>query len=288
MSFNFNEILIHNSWENPILQELISAKINYLEELKPLQDLTHYPFDLQEKSNQDIIKETVAYITEELMEAKELENTLYEYMGMNPNTFSSKVTQQIDDLIISYNEEMADVLHFHIELGLFLGFTYEDDYFAFFEEYSESAFNNPPNPNFSKNGLNNILHICRQDNIFMGELSNARINFTLKGIGLFDLESRFSTGSGLSLYTRDKLDLLKITYIFNLNRIRMALKKKYWRDNQGEIDEAQLKAYFNQANLTLFKMLDLSGATGYSISHGYAAKDIINIDRVHNKIKDLL
>lgn len=96
------------------LIEMFSLQKNLLERYRILEDLPEFPLDLSQRSNQNLLRKYVQRLTEELSEAYDFLDRAYQHITQNYG-------EEAQEFIDQYNEELADVWHFMLEIFLMVG-----------------------------------------------------------------------------------------------------------------------------------------------------------------------
>ena len=99
------------------LEKMFSCQSKFMEKLLEHDLIVEWPLDIKSKQGQRLIKETIFYIIEELMEAS--------------FTLKNKLHRISDPKLIDvehYREELGDAFTYLIELYILSGFTPEELY----------------------------------------------------------------------------------------------------------------------------------------------------------------
>lgn len=275
------EVDIKVSTTPRMLMVMFDEKMSFIELLKPVEDFTHYPFDLSQKENQLIIKDFVGRITEELMEAFTPLKFL-NILSQEPK-FDKDTQEAVIQTFYELNEELADVVHFYIEMMILIGLN-DDDVIEFFKSREEET-------NIKSEfdiDLTNILYYARTKNILDGRYAGNKIMSSLR-YRLVDKNNNciipFDTqgGMGITQSNYETSTMIAFDIIYNLNLLRAQLKKKQWRDNEDKVDLASIKSTTLLGFENLMFLFDMIGYNETSIYCCYLKKDIININRIEEK-----
>lgn len=264
-----------------MLYHMFLAKKDFIVILQPVEDFTDYPLKLDQKENQLIIKDFIGRITEELMEAFTplmwLTNIAEEAV-MEENS-QVAVIQTLYEL----NEELADVLHFYIEMMILVGLDVPD---ILDHIYAERDLSNLQ----GIDDLAVIAHIIKEENIlsfkYAGTRSISNLNYKLvdkDGNSLIPTEIQGGTQSGSIIYQSALNDTFNIIYLLNI--LRGKLKKKQWRDNEDKVEQNAINTLVLGGFKALMSLFEMIGYTPYSMYDCYLRKNVININRINEKIK---
>ena len=232
-----------------------------------IEGLPSYPLDINTKKSQDIIKDFSARIIEELGEAFES----YELM-MNMFHQGESEKDMIPTLQ-NFNEEIADALHFWLELMIFSGF--ETAHLKKWMEMDwEVSFRNPDLlSEYFKLGAFFV-----EGAIPMRSLSKRMI------IKDEDLNEEFLRGGrALSkvIMNNMKIYLWDITY--HLQIARNTLKNKPWKQSHMLTDLGQYEDALKKTAYSLFTFLYFVGINKESLFHIYYKKNKVNQFRIQSK-----
>lgn len=106
---------------NQLFKAIYSAQLSLIMEYHKLEMVPSIDLDLSTKESRRFIKETVGNLVEELGEADEYQVRLVELL-VKPDLMSSYPNSLMD----AYSEELADVLHFMVELMIYSKIEPED------------------------------------------------------------------------------------------------------------------------------------------------------------------
>lgn len=115
--------------EGNSLIEMFNMQRELLDRYRILEDLPEFPIDLSKRSNQNLLRKYVQRLVEELSEA-------YDYLDKAYHHISQNYGEEAQELVEKFNEEIADVWHFVLEILLMVGI---DEYGV--KEWIKSAIN---------------------------------------------------------------------------------------------------------------------------------------------------
>lgn len=253
------------SYSSEAMQRMFSLQKTLLDYYTGIESLPKYPIDINTKSSQVLIKDFVSRIVEELGEAWES----YEIMMSMRNKLLDK--EAMIPHLQNFNEEVADSLHFWLELLIFSGITPNDLRYRLALEIGED--------------------IKEEDDLLNGwlELGSYTLEFGLsKPLPAFWVQKEpsdeFLTGGralGDGRYQVLKQLLWDITY--HLQIARNTLKNKPWKQSSMMTDEALYKDELYKSTLAIFRFLSYAGFTKESIFHIYYKKNMVNQFRIKSK-----
>lgn len=111
----------NSSLPDNLLKEMLEKQRDLLYRYQSLEKMPSFPLDLTTKESQGLIKKTVGRITEELAEAYSIQEALF--MGLSEGRATNT---DIVRMIRDFNEEMADVFHFALELLILCDLDYDN------------------------------------------------------------------------------------------------------------------------------------------------------------------
>jgi len=253
------------------LHTLFTAQRDYMSQLVSLGKLPEYPLVLGTREGQDAIKQIGGYFIEELAEAHEKYLGIWDYVNTNNSTAR--------EVQVEYNEELADCLHFMLELLILANI--DESAVMTFMEYSWSDYL-PIDGEWDP--WNSLMVQVRRLNMAAG------INYNLPGKSRFvvspngiEMPSNRAGGRLIGLETIEASErmLWQITYCLKL--AENLLKNKPWRENNKQVD---FKDYHAKIVYTFFNFLaycEAMGCTADSLFDMYFYKHEIIFQRIKAK-----
>jgi hypothetical protein len=232
-----------------------------------IEGLPQYPIDIHTKQSQNIIKDFSARIIEEFGEGFES----YEIM-MDMFHHGEDESDMIPHLQ-NFNEEVADAIHFWLELMIFSG--YEVSHLKKWMETDwEVSFSNP-----------DLLSEYMKLGGYLVETHLPLVKIPKRMvIRDSDLRDEFLRGGrALSKVLRQqmKVYLWDITYWLQL--ARNTLKNKPWKQSHMLTDLGQYENALKKCAYSMFTFLAFSGFTKESLFHIYYKKNKVNQFRIKSK-----
>lgn len=274
---------LQRSREIDSLDLMFDLKVRFMEMLKPIEDLTNYPLDLDKKENQLIIKDFIGRITEEYFEGLEVLQMILP-MQMEP-FISQEAEPVIEELFYDLTEEQADVMHFMVELLILCGVT-PDDIRGYYSKMAEKV--NIDIEVISGDSLDIIMYLERTNNILEGNYAGSKNIYLFQTKLSKDFRNSLEPVLGAGLFFNYTNYLAYQTCSFELlkflNCIRTKLKRKQWRDNQEVSDLAMVRGFALEAFHFMMANFDLIGHNPTSNALSYVKKDSINITRLQEKL----
>lgn len=251
------------------LEEMYKLQKVLIDHYVGIEGLPPYPIDVNTKSSQILIKDFVGRIVEEFGEAWES----YEYMMVLMEMgYDNEV---LVPHLQNFNEEIADAMHFWLELLIFSGISSKDVLNWVCENNSEfRLFSNLDALQFGLLSAQNEV-MAKYPKILYPHYQ------VIKDA---DLKDEFLRG-GRYLGEKRK-DLMKqmlwdITYYLQL--CRNTLKNKPWKQSGMMTDEDRYTEYIKLATLSMFKFFAFSGFTKESLFTIYYKKNKVNLFRIESK-----
>ena len=226
-----------------------------------IEGLPEYPLDINTKASQILIKDFISRIIEELGEAWES----FEILMAARMEYQPEGNGPLIPHLQNFNEEVADALHFWLELLIFSGFG---------PESLVEKFSNDSDELGELIGFHN-LELKNEDPRPLPSIWVIRDR---------DLKDEFLRGGrqlGQARYEKMKQLLWDVT--FHLQIARNTLKNKPWKQTGMMTDEALYKMKLIDASASLFKFMAFCGFTKESIYTIYFKKNLVNQFRIKSK-----
>lgn len=253
--------------EGSALESLFDLQKVLVDHYVGIEGLPSYPIDINTKASQTLIKDFNGRIIEELGEGFES----YEIMM---DMFHRGIDEE--DMIPhlqNFNEEIADAIHFWLELMIFSG--YEADKMRdWMNELTDETLRN-------KDGIRAWLKVAQIE--VDSELQMKRIpcRWVIKDHMLEDEFLRGGRQLGSEKMKVMKQLLWDITY--HLQIARNTLKNKPWKQSQMMTDTQQYEVQMLKATLAMFKFFYFTGFTAESLYLIYFKKNKVNQFRIKSK-----
>lgn len=233
-----------------------------------IEDLPKYPINIHIKANQLLIKDFSSRIVEELAEAHE---SYKEMISLQDN---GRVDEMIP-FLQNFNEEIADAIHFFIELLIYINIE-ADDIMAYYENVLKGR-NMVDAFFFRANQLKTIFTYARQCNVDDPEIwaINKLPAYQIK-VGDNNDSLLLSGGSKLSPALDLSLDILFWRISYHLNIARNFLKNKPWKQTQMLADIPRFQNQIMEAWLAFMKMIDYIGIDQDAFYTLYFKKNRVN------------
>ena len=231
-----------------------------------IEGLPPYPLDINTKKSQDIIKDFSSRIIEELGEAFE------SYQLMTDMFHHGESEKEMIPALQNFNEEIADALHFWLELMVFSGFEV-----TYLKKWMENdwgvAFRNPDllSEYFKLGGF------FVENTLPMRSIPKRMV---IKDEALTDEFLRGGRALGKVHFNQMRIYLWDITYYLQL--ARNTLKNKPWKQSHMLTDLGQYETNLKKAAYSLFIFLYFVGITKESLFHIYYKKNKVNQFRINS------
>lgn len=252
------------------LEQMITAQKVLLKHYVVIEGLPQYPIDINSREGQKLLKDFCGRLLEELSEAFYEITTAMEYVSTNDMGGAKKAVE-------NYNEEIADAMHFLLEIIIYSGIT-DITLDRACEDYLEEAnlsnlyiANNPLKMLFS---LANFLNT--QSEIYIPDQHQFTVFTKAEGINNMLIKG----GSKISNegIVKHSIFLWKITH--QLNQCKNLLKNKDWNQQDKKVNEIQFYNRLIETVIMFFQYLDFAGLSELSIFHSYLNKNQINLKRI--------
>lgn len=272
------------STQEDSLKAIFQIQKNLLDSYIQYTGWYKYPLPgITQPENQKILKELIGLLVGELSEAYEAYTNLQSYsLGLPPDTLEDEASK-VGDMVAALNEELMDVLHFFMELGIYANIEATD--VLSFYDFVLGPLNLKDNLYFGENGIITALAVARHENIQEG--------FYLRGITcrkifykefLYESDYPFLNTSrhvGAGIYELFLSICWEITSRLNVSVNK--LRTKYVKEAQVSIN--QFHTTYMECFGLYFRLLDIMGFTPEFISLAYEEKARINIHRLNEKLK---
>jgi hypothetical protein len=232
-----------------------------------IEGLPPYPLDINIKASQSLIKDFSGRIIEEIGEGFE------SYQIMLNLFHSGAEDSELIPHLQNFNEEIADALHFWLELMVFSGFEWEK--LKVWMELEWGMELTQPD----------LLNEYLKTGAYIGEMELNMMQFKKRMvIKDEDLKDEFLRGGraiSSSIFKQMKVFAWDITY--HLQIARNTLKNKPWKQTQMMTDEKLYEEEIKKATFALFKFLWFCGFTKESLYVIYYKKNKVNQFRIKSK-----
>ncbi len=234
------------------------------------------PIDINNRDHQKFIKSTIADIIEELAEADHAYHSVKQNM-LNDDLRTLK--GKLNDTLIEYTNELADALHFFVELFICIGINGDEllDYYKVTLEEKNLA-EALMTDDALLTSMRYARHILLKDTPVMHIKTQS-----YKAISQPDYEKMHVGGWYLNPELLPFFDEFNWGITRHLKLAGNKLKKKAWR--QQEID-TELRPFYTEvmsAWVYFTLLLDMIGMDEKSIYTRYENKNIINQERAESK-----
>ena len=261
------------------LGKMFQLQSNLMDKYIGLGKLPNYPLpSLDDRGSQLVIRDLIGYLLEELGEA-------YEKINETTQNILSPMGREITSKnVVQVNEEMADILHFLLEIMVFSGITRDDLATETYKGLVEMNIGDKYMAQYKENPSNmQVLHamlllgstICRMNR--KNPIGNVAV---LHNHNIIDIELgfNFTSPKGLEVIALICWDITQ-----NMTMVTNTLKNKPWK--QGDM-ETKTDKYNERLYYLFFSVIELysyMGFTAEAVYQTYALKNHINLVRVLQK-----
>lgn len=278
-------------YDEKYLEKIYELQKELLDEYVKIEGLPPYPVNINSKKSQVLIKDFVGRVIEELAEGYESMLEVVNITKENKFFFGDVTVSEIQRAVNhlqNVSEEMADAMHFMVELLIYSNIQPED-----INAYIDKVMPVIKSSNIIRRSMNvgiAMLSISNDDN---GTTTGGyvdlvakmkRVNYELYPDGDDDRDwELYQAGHNVNEldFIQRKKDLWDVTY--HLNLARNFLKNKPWKQSQMMSDEIR---YQEQIVLAFIKMMGLFaniGITPENLYHIYFKKNMVNRFRQKSK-----
>lgn len=247
---------------NSSFKDLFTLQKKLLDHYIGVEKLPNYPIDINTRESQDLIKDFSGRIIEELGEGYE------SYLEMLDMMSKGMPMGDMVSHLQNFNEEIADVIHFWLELMIYSGF--DENHIKKWMDISESQ---------------DILHESLE---MSGFIINSEQMFKkyicLHVIKDKDVRDLFLLGGRrLSTEIKDEYRKLLWDITYWLQLLRNTLKNKPWKQTQMMTDENKYELYMANVFQALFKFFYFTGFSKESLYEIYYKKNKVNQFRLKSR-----
>ena len=275
-------------FDGQYLEKIYELQKELLDGYIGIEGLPQYPININSKKSQVLIKDFVGRVIEELAEGYESMLEVVKLTKKNKFFFGDVVLSEIQTTmnhLQNVSEEMADAMHFMVELLIYSNIQPED-----IDTYITKVMPSiSPNTNVIRRAMNAGIAMLAIDNDDNGAVQGGYVDLIAKMRGVenefypecddvrdWELYQAAHQVNEMAFIAR-KRDLWDITY--HLNIARNFLKNKPWKQSQMMSDETR---YQEQIVLAFIKMMGfyaLIDITPENLYHIYFKKNRVNLFR---------
>ena len=267
------------------LEKIYELQKELIDHYVKIEGLPKYPLDVNTKKSQVIIKDFVGRVIEELAEGYESMVLIHQLSTKNLNwayNYSSEEYVQCINHLQNVSEEMADAMHFMVELLIYVNIQPEDILEYIHQEAGNESFSKLIN-------LFNCHNVIGISMAYGAGLISQNMDIINRGVDLLSVEPLIVDNIQLyqaahihssSFYGDFKSILWDVTY--HLNIARNFLKNKPWKQSQMMTDEIRFQSEIVKGFILMmgaFSLLDISPETLFFI---YFKKNRANAFRIRS------
>lgn len=242
--------------------DLLTLQKLLLDHYIGIEGLPQYPIDVNTKKSQDLIKDFAGRTIEELGEGYQ------SYLDMIDMNSRGIAMEKLEPHLQNFNEEVADAIHFFLELMIYSGFE---------TETVAKWLGAKPNEDLIEKGLE-----------FGGFLVNTEQQFkrfpckhVIKDKEVKDIF--LQGGRKLSNDIKDEYRKLLWDITYWLQILRNTLKNKPWKQTHMMTDVNLYESCMSNAFTAIFKFFYFAGFTKESLYEIYYKKNKVNQFRIKSK-----
>lgn len=240
-----------------------------------IEQLPDYPMNINIPRNQEIIKDFISRVIEELNEGFESTDIVYQLLnndsiGWNMDRLDDESTQYIKDTLQNACEEQADALGFLMTILLYLNID-SSDLLRWSGKYITKVCTN----------LNQVMAVGRD--LLISKMDDSAITTAPYNIVDYQTSSDSEYIPGFSrmnygYHRTEKLAIFHIAYC--LNMARNDLKCRPWKKTQVLTKENEVQNYIVEAFYLFMGFIKMYGFDCYSITNLYFKKYKLNLWRL--------
>lgn len=275
--------------EGNLLDKIYEMQKGLLTEYIKVEGLPPYPFNINKKDNQQILKDFTARIVEELSEGYESMEAAAKITQQNQLWFGPNIDKNQYLLTLShlqnFSEELADALHFYMELLIYINIDTEDiiqflkvkkniihEGDDILQTLVDVGYEHYIYSQYHTEGLQYLKSKNSVDVLAPLKDMNTPHNIKLHEIG-----SKINYGVLLTY----KYILWDITHWLNLSR--NFLKNKPWKQSEVMTAEIQYQEAVVNGFINFLGFFKLLGGNENLIYYIYFKKNLVNQFRVKSK-----
>lgn len=266
MEQTYPEIINHDSFN-----QMYKLQMVLIDHYVKIEGLPKPPVDLNTRAGQKVIRDFSNRIIEELSEA-------YEDLLLALKYISQNSLDEAKIHIGRFNVEIADVMHFILELIIFSGLTEKDFDELILEGLNEMNIEGIYTENAP---IETLLNLGRFENKYL-EKTPLKFQFHFyKRLEVLEDPRK------LGCYVLAPQDLFKhnnflwsITHSFN--QLNNLLKSKDWVKNEKEVNGIEYYHRLASAITEVFAYLEFCNMSELCIFYNYVDKNRINLERIKN------
>lgn len=266
------------------LEEIYKLQQNLLKAYIQIEGLPEYPIDVNSKKSQIILKDFTGRVIEELgegyesmIEVEEIANKCNYFQASTLLPGEEKAMGMIKNHIQNTNEELADALHFMMELLIYANIQPEDCY-LFMEKVCKNMGVYHTNYGHHLNGLMEFGHgmvngiLFTQKNVFELDYRYPELKDSCTPVG-------WKTSPLWLNHT--SIQLWDISYSLSISR--NCLKNKPWKQSGELTDENKYQELLCESFTKLLGFYKHMGYTAETLFEVYFKKNCINQFRIASK-----
>lgn len=241
------------------LEDIFNLQKNLLEEYKKIEKFRDWPWDIDLPEDQKDIKDFIARVVEELGEGYE------SYLKVVEAYYSGNLTPELlSNNLHNLNEEIADALHFIMEVFIVTGITHD-----ILVHWGLSFIQ----PIHTIEDYGNLYSIFKTGSILNPTITKGIYQADLEGLGGLDISY-----AQLSVFSRG---CWEVTY--HLQLARNTLKNKPWKQTHMRSDQKVFLAKMAQAFHSFISLTRSLGIDEQGLYTLYYKKNMINHFRIKSK-----
>lgn len=253
-----------------VLAQIFHEQNQLLKKYIIIEDLPTPPINLNLKKNQSLIREFLGRFTNEMAEAFDCLVEAFSHMNTNKREHAIMDCE-------SYNEELADAVHFLIEMLIYCGISAEGlemNFKNFIESKDLKMEYNENRP----------LKDMFEYNLFVNGMDIKQWIYATDSFRIFPIDERFDLGvRNISWPILEEHAKNMFIVIYEFNKAVNLLKNKNWNQTDRSLNmiafhEALLKGF-----MSFVYYLELAGIGESALYINYMQKNKKNYERLNNE-----
>lgn len=251
------------------INQMFKAQKELMVLYQKIEGLPDFPIDLHTKAGQKVIRDFTHRLTEELAEAHASLLTCYILATTNQPEECAKTLKQ-------HNLEIADAMHFLLELIIFTGYDEQlDRVFRALDNHSMANLIKEGNP------LKTMLDIGAYMNFTEGLNNRGIANYNIVPETTYEDVDTFNLGNKRVSADIVETEAKMLWYVVcNLHLITNELKSKEWTQGDKTLNLVRFERAMGEMLISFGQYLDYGQFTQIGLRHYYLMKNAINLDRI--------
>lgn len=270
---------VHQPPTGKTLDAMFELQKAILKQYIALEDLPQYPIELHTRKGQKVLKDFAYRFIEELGEA-------YEVLALGYGAVSTNHTEEAQEYIRLYNEELADAWHFMVELLLYSGVG-PDEIRQWMYRYGKDheEFGNLMSRESILGGLLPFAEFKNNmDHKNPGAIRNRDMFVIWPGPEVFTDTPQNLGGRKLSAKEVEVHAEFLWFCTYNITSAMNCLKTREWhKEDERPVNSIKYHETLLEAFISFIRLMSFTGQTELGIYNSYILKNEINWQKIKNR-----